>query len=81
MTNLLATIIVTFTTNWTTTATTHNTCTNIGCLVYHQPLHHQIGAVSSNIVAVIEWNGTQIRTTLESSITERISRDTYAPSL
>lgn len=77
MTNLIATIIVTFTTNWTTISTTYPTCTNIGCLVFHQPVQHQVGSVSSNIVAVIEWKGTQIQATLESSVSERISRDTF----
>lgn len=67
MTNLLATILVTITTNWVTVSTTYPApCGMEGCLVYHPITDNQVGTVMSNTVAVIEWRGRKVETVLES---------------
>jgi hypothetical protein len=67
MTNLIATIIVSISTNWTTVSTTYPAqCDVPGCLVLHLPTENQVAIVSSNTVAIIDWKGVKVKAVLES---------------
>jgi len=67
MTNLLATILITITTNWTTVSTTYPApCGMTGCCAYHMVTVNQVGTVTSNTLAVTEWKGRKVETVLES---------------
>jgi hypothetical protein len=82
MTNLLATIIVTSTTNWTTTSYTTPATQpgNTMHAVYRPTMANQTGTVYSNLVARVEWNGKQVEAVLESTPvrTEERSVDAFA---
>lgn len=78
MTNLLATLLVTITTNWVTVSTTYPApCGMVGCCVYHAVTDNQVGTVMSNTVAVIEWKGRKVETVLESVEVGREERKTW----
>jgi hypothetical protein len=70
LTNFIATILFTITTNWITVSTTYpNTSAEpngFTYLVFQPPIDNQIGIVKSNIIVIIEWKGQKIETTLES---------------
>lgn len=80
MTNLLATIVFTLTTNWTTTSIERPVENNPQGFVYPVMRYdtlHQTGTVMSNIVARIEWKGQTKEVLLESiKIGEPIYRTT-----
>ena len=73
MTNLLAMILVSITTNWTVSTnwvkvgTTYPVpCGKAGYCVYHALTDNQVGTVMSKTVAVIEWKGRKVEVALES---------------
>jgi len=85
MTNLLATILVSITTNWVTVSTnwvkvgtTYPVpCGKAGYCVYHALTDNQVGTVMSKTVAVIEWKGRKVETVLESVEIAREARKTW----
>lgn len=78
MTNLLATILVTITTNWTTVSTTYPApCGVQGCTLYHMATDNQDGSVRSNTIAIVEWKGRKIEALLESVEIRREQRQRY----
>ena len=72
MTNLIATIIITISTNWTTIAETRPTIPNGADLWTYgnvSVVEHQAGIVSSNVVAVVEWAVPETRATIKRRVT------------
>lgn len=69
LTNLLATVFFTITTNnWRTVATTIPTTESGPSVfaVYRGTMSHQVGEVRSNTVALVAWNGHTNEVVLES---------------
>lgn len=83
MTNLLATIVFTLTTNWTTTSVerpVYNDPPGAMLAVVRVSTLHQCGQVMSNTVARIEWKGKTADTVLESvAVGEPIHRTIAEP--
>lgn len=75
MTNIIATVIISITTNWTTVSTTYPApCDIPGCLVLHLPIKNQVGIISSNTVARFEICGRDVEQVLGSAEVGRITR-------
>ena len=74
MTNIIATVLVTITTNWTTVSTTFPAPCDPGCLVLHLPTENQVGIISSNTVARFEICGREVEQVLGSAEVWRITR-------
>lgn len=76
MTNLLATIFFTITTNWTTVSTTYPSGEGLPPkhLVYLAPQAAQVGRVMSNTYAKIEWSGGTVDALMESVEIGRTNR-------
>jgi hypothetical protein len=66
MTNLIASVLVTLTTNWATVSTTTPVCDRPGCAVLHYSMENQVGEVSSNTVVKFSWQGTEHEVVVES---------------
>jgi hypothetical protein len=83
MTNLLATIFFTITTNWTTVSTTYPSHAGLPAnhLVYLAPQAAQVGRVFSNTYAKIEWRGGTVDALLESVEIGRTNRTVDANHL
>jgi hypothetical protein len=73
-TNLLATIFITLTTNWTTLVIYHTSCLIYGCTDRHEPVANQIGSVTSNTIARIELDDGPVFVTLKTVKIESITR-------
>lgn len=79
MTNIIATIIISISTNWTTISTTYPApCDMPGCLVLHPPTENQVGVVMSNTVARFELRGREVELILEAVEIGRTSRSVTA---
>ena len=75
MTNLLAFVIFTVSTNWVTISTTYPKCNTPGCLVYHMPMLNMVGTIYSNKVFVVDWEGKKVETVVESKEIGTIKKD------
>jgi hypothetical protein len=74
-TNLLATIFITFTTNWTTVGSPQAGCSIYeGCTAKHEPVVNQIGSVMSNTMARIELDDGPVFVTLKTITIESLTR-------
>lgn len=79
MTNIIATVIISITTNWTTVSTTYPApCDIPGCLVLHLPTENQVGVVTSNTVARFKLCGREVEQILEAVEIGRTSRSINA---
>lgn len=67
MTNLIASVIVTLSTNWVTVSKTSPVCGMVGCAVFHGSSVHQIGTRQTNTVARVQWKGEDREVILETS--------------
>lgn len=68
MTNLIASLVITLSTNWTTIGTFTPSCNQSGCLVDHQSEDVQSGSVETNYQAQVEFNGTTHRFLMEKRV-------------
>lgn len=67
MTNILATITLVVVTNWVTAYTSRPPCSHEGCPVFHTEVEHQVGAVVTNAVATVVWQGRTNEFSLQST--------------
>ncbi len=65
MTNIVATLVFVTVTNWVTVSKTIPVCDKVGCLVIHYTTLHQVGTVTTNLVARVEWKGKTSDAVLE----------------
>lgn len=80
MTNLLATIFFTITTNWTTVSTTIPGDGQSRFTWGNAPTQHQVGTVSSNTIARIHFEGREIDVELKREEIGTVSRDWKDPN-
>lgn len=77
ITNMIAVLLVSFTTNWTTVSTTYPAAQQ-GEFVYtvYQPvIDHQVGTVYSNTTMTVEYKGAKVTAVLESVPVSHVNRD------
>lgn len=65
MTNLIASLVITLSTNWTTIGMFTPSCGQSGCLVIHQSEDVQRGDIETNYVAEVEFNCVKHRFVIE----------------
>lgn len=78
MTNLVAIIGFTITTNWVTYSIERAVCPVVGCAALHLDTHHQRGTIESNKVATVTYKGKPFSVILESTEIGNISRSVIA---
>jgi hypothetical protein len=77
ITNMIAVLLVSFTTNWITVSTTTPVVQpgDTFNLVYRPATDHQVGTIYSNTIMTVDYKGTKVTAVLESVPVSHVERD------
>lgn len=65
MTNIVASIVIGLSTNWSTVSKTVPVCNMVGCIVAHPTTLNQVGVVTTNKYAVFAYKDKKHKVLLE----------------